>query len=317
MKILAGTISSLLFLSTFLIIVPDLAMAREELSTAAIAAIRANFPKARITGVGRERERGTWYYEVALKDGQNHLEVEVAEDGVIGEIEGRVGIGDVPDSLASVIRKRVGSGRIVRIEKHERRGVVRDGRFVPLSTPKISYEVKYFDANGDRQEFQLVSNQILELPDKIRRQILARFPDTGITGVEAEDDEGTLVYVVTLKSENGPVEVNALADGRILEAETPAEIRDLPKGIADTLGNDRDLRKSDVIRAFRREIWGMVEKGNIVGRKDVTYIARALRRDSVREYRFDAEGKLVNEPKWLAGETDDQGDNDRDDGDDN
>ncbi|MBT4815429.1 MAG: hypothetical protein HON70_07005, partial [Lentisphaerae bacterium] len=109
-----------------------LAAADRRLPSAAAKVIEANFPDAKITGVGRERERGAYYYEVNLKQGSRRFEVEVTSEGVIGEIEAKVKITDVPAALLKVIRRRVGDGRIVRVEKHERRGIARGGRFVPL-----------------------------------------------------------------------------------------------------------------------------------------------------------------------------------------
>ena len=289
--------------------------AGRDLPPAAAKAIKASFPDARITGIGRERERGAWYYEVNLRDGKKKFEVEVTEAGVIGEIEGRVGLSDVPDELLQTVRRRVGEGRITRIEKHERRGIARNGEFVPLAKPRISYEIKYYDANGNRREVQLASNQILELPDKAERQIKARFPGNEVTEVEAEDDEGVMIFVVRMRGEKGTIEVNALADGRILEAETPAEIRRVPKGVGNVLASEK-LRKSDKMSIFRREMWGTVENGQIVGRKDVTYVARVYRGDAIREYRFDGRGKLTNTPAWEDFDDDDGDDDDDDDDDD-
>jgi hypothetical protein len=157
---------AVLFLATYL---PAQA-ASFGLPEAAAKVIKANFPDATITSVGRERERGAWYYEVTLKEaGGRRFEVEVTEAGVLGEIEGVVRLNDLPDELVKVVRERVGGGRITRVEKHERRGIARNGQFVALPEPRLSYEIKYVDAAGARREFQVASNQVLELPDEVRK----------------------------------------------------------------------------------------------------------------------------------------------------
>ena len=60
------------------------------LPPAAAKVLRAHFPAAKITAVGRERERGAWYYEVDLEQSGQRVSVEVTAEGVIGEIEARL-----------------------------------------------------------------------------------------------------------------------------------------------------------------------------------------------------------------------------------
>jgi len=277
-----------------------------ELPEGAARAIRANFPGLAVTGVGRERERGAWYYEVNLKGGGRHFGVEVTEEGVIGEIEGVVKFGDLPDELLQKARERVGSGHVTRVEKHERRGIARNGKLVPLSEPRISYDVKYVDASGQRREFQLASNQILELPDAVRKQIEGRFAGAKITEVEAEDDEGVIIHAVTLSQQGETFELDALADGRIIAMETAAQLSSVPKHSLALVQSDKGVRTTDVQRLYRRETWATVEKGRLVERRDVTYIIRVFRKDAEREYRFDSRGRLLNRPAWQDRADDDE-----------
>ena len=52
--------------------------------------IKEKFPDAIVVGFVMEREPGVRYYEVNLRRGEDRIEVEVAPDGNIGEIESRV-----------------------------------------------------------------------------------------------------------------------------------------------------------------------------------------------------------------------------------
>ena len=288
--------------------------ASRRLPPAAARVIKANFPNATITGIGKERERGAWYYEVNLREGGRKFEVEVTKEGVIGEIEAKVRLSDVPDELLSVIRKQVGGARISRVEKHERRGIARSGKFVPLKEPRIMYEVKYYTADGRRHERQFASNQILELPDEVRAQLKASFPHAKVREVEAEDDEGIMVFVVELVEGEKRIEINVLADGRIIERELETEIHQAPAAILKALKADKKLRRSDPKRIYKRETQAAVEDGKLVARHDVTYVVRVVRGNRMREYRFDGRGKQLNKPDWEPlGDEDD--DDDEDDGD--
>ena len=303
---------------TFLLLAMALPSMAEEhrLPPAAAKVIKANFPDARITDIGRERERGAYYYEVDLKQGSRRFEVEVTKEGVIGEIEAKIKISDVPAELMKAIRKRVGDGRIVRVEKHERRGIARRGKFVPLKSPRIMYEVKYYTADGDRREVQVASDEFLELPRKVLAAIKREFPGAKVREVEAEDDEGVMLFVVELEHEEGDSEVIVDRKGRIVERETSLEMNDVPVPVRRSLREDPELRKTKNVEVVKREIFFVVEKERLVGRHDVLYIARAKRRDEEREYRFDGRGKLLETSDWESVDDDDDDDDDDDNDDD-
>lgn len=282
------------------------------LPPAAAKVIKANFPSARIRSVGRERERGAWYYEVALRDGKRRFEVEVTAEGVIGEIEAKIKFSDIPGDLAAVIRKRIGNGKVARVEKHERRGIARNGKFVPLKKPRIMYEVKYYDVNGRRREMSVASNRILELPKAAKAKIKMYFPGARIVEVEMEDDDGVMIYAVQLQDGEGRKEVDLLADGRVLEEEKPWPKKAMPKPIWKKLAADDVLRNADKPSLSRRETWGVVEDGKVVGRKYVTYVVRIRRGGHLCEYRFDGRGKLINKPQWEPVDEEDDEEDDED-----
>lgn len=311
----------------------------ETASKAAIDAIKANFPGMKVVDVDRETERGARYYEVNLTDGKRRFEVEVSPDGVIGEIEAVVSVHDLPPALFEKLRERVGRGRVVRVEKHERRGIARSGKFVPLDEPRISYEAKYVTARGDRREIQLDSNEILELPDKVLASLQATFPGTEIDEVEVEDDGGILLYVVELEAADddddgdddddrhgrrhdddddddgemeGPLWVVLTRDGVIIEKETPVKARDYPKAIARAMKDDREIRRADKVRLTKRLTAGVVEKGRLVARRDMVYVLQIFRGGRTREYQFDGRGKLKRKSDWEDGWYDDDDDDDDD-----
>jgi hypothetical protein len=112
--------------------------------------IKEKFPGATVVGFVMEREPGVRYYEVNLRRGEDRIEVEVAPDGSIGEIESRVALEGLPEAHQARIREAVGRGKIHRVEKHVRVGRGRNGTFAPLKSPVGFYEVKYYDDDRRR-----------------------------------------------------------------------------------------------------------------------------------------------------------------------
>jgi hypothetical protein len=115
----------------------------DDLTPEALAAVQELFPTASIVGIGREREHGVRYYEVAVRDGDERIEIEVTADGTVGEIESMVAISDVPAAVRSGIESLTTGVSVMHVERHEIRGVPRGDVFVPVDPPLIAYEVEY------------------------------------------------------------------------------------------------------------------------------------------------------------------------------
>lgn len=277
-------------------------------------AIKAFFPKARITGVGRERERGAWYYEVTMREGDRRFEAEVSDEGVIGEVESVVHFSDVPEPLQQTIRQRVGDGRLRGVEKHERHGIARSGRFVPLKTPRLLYEVKYVTAAGERREFQVVSNEVLELPEAVVKTIQATFPGATITEAEAETDDGVMVFSVNLKTADGTAYAGFSRQGQLLEKEVPGRWEDAPAALVRAL--DAEARHGDARLLLKRETAASVDDGKIVEHHETAYVVRLTRGDRMRELVFDGRGRLTSKSEWVPAGSEDDDDAAEDDDDD-
>ena len=124
---------------------------RNQLPQAVVRTIQERFPDAKVTGFGKEREQGVRYYEVNLCQGESKIEVEVAPDGNIGEIESKVSFNELSADDQTKIRKGTHGGRIIRVEKHQRIGRPGNGTFVPLKLPTTFYEVKYYQGNRKKE----------------------------------------------------------------------------------------------------------------------------------------------------------------------
>ena len=118
------------------------------------AAVRALYPAAELLEVHRERERGVSYYEVVVRQQDDRIEIEVAPDGAVGEIETRVAIADAPEAVRNAILARTDGAAPRRVERHEIRGVPGGSSFVPVEPPRTVYEV-VLEVDGVRQELLL------------------------------------------------------------------------------------------------------------------------------------------------------------------
>ncbi len=113
------------------------------LTAAAQQAILKAFPAATIDEVDTESEDGVEYFEVELEQAGKKLDVEVSAEGVIGEVGSAVQMEELPEAVAKIVVDTTKGARITRVEKHEVRGVAKDGKFVPVTPPEVGFEVKY------------------------------------------------------------------------------------------------------------------------------------------------------------------------------
>ena len=117
-----------------------------ELSEAAAKAVKEAFPNATIEKVEAEEEDGVKLFEVDLKDGEAEVDVSVAADGMIVEIEMVVALKDVPEAAAAAIKKAAEGGEIQKIEKSEVRAEVKKegdaAKLVKLEKAKVTFEAK-------------------------------------------------------------------------------------------------------------------------------------------------------------------------------
>jgi hypothetical protein len=114
-----------------------------DLTPEAVAAVKALYPNADIIGVGREREHGVLYYEVAIRDADQRIEIEVTADGAVGEVEMEVPMSDLPRAVQEGISSLTRGASVAEVERHEIHGVPRGETFAAVAPPTIAYEVEF------------------------------------------------------------------------------------------------------------------------------------------------------------------------------
>jgi hypothetical protein len=125
-----------------------------ELTPDATTAVTQLFPRGSILDVVQETEAGVAFFEVTVRDGSRRVEVEVTADGNVGEIETEVPLADLPRAVADGIARLAGGATVKHAERHEVRGVPRNGTFAAVEPPVVLYEVSYVDG-GVRREITL------------------------------------------------------------------------------------------------------------------------------------------------------------------
>ncbi|UCF67330.1 MAG: hypothetical protein JSV80_16390 [Acidobacteriota bacterium] len=137
--------------------------AADELTPQAAAVVEQLFPNATIVDVGRERENGVRFYEVMLRIGDREIEIEVTASGEVGEIEMLTTLDELPPAARRTLEMAgVSDASILRVERHERRGVPTKGSVVALDVPKAYYEIEY-RSDRRREEIVLTAEGMLSM----------------------------------------------------------------------------------------------------------------------------------------------------------
>jgi uncharacterized membrane protein YkoI len=310
----AGRLVAVALVGVFVVGVPfaTAGPSNRKLPEKAAAAIREAFPQATITGIGRERERGVLFYEVNLKQADRRMEVEVTAEGIIGEVEGKVRLSDLPAAIAAKVRRATTGGRILRIERHEVRGVVRRGRMVPLPLARVVYEVK-FQLNGRRRVYRAGSHEVPVLPEAVAAAIKAAFPGAEVQEAEVESENGVKLIEVELEQDGQEMEVLVTVDGVIIEVEKEIELSALPKPVAATAA--KIAGKNKIEEAERVEVRATFKEGKPVklDKPKIVYEIEIVKDDMEKEIIIAPDGKVVSQEDWEKDDDDDDGDDDKDD----
>lgn len=135
------------------------------LPDAASGAIRAAFPGATIGKIEVDDEHGLKVHEVALTHDRKAIEVTVADDGTILEVETTLTLADAPEPVRAAIIKAADGAVVHQIEREETRAVVQGGQLVKLDKPVVTYDAE-FRKGGKEIEVELTPDgKIIEDDD--------------------------------------------------------------------------------------------------------------------------------------------------------
>ena len=265
---------------------------RLRLPDAAAEAVGAAFPEAAIVGVERARESGVMLYDVRLEQDGKVIGVEVSPDGVIGEIESIVSPQDVPKDIADSIAKATSGGRIVSIERHERRGAIKSGRFVKLEKPKVMYEVRFY-RGGKPRRIEVASKESVTsvaLPREALAAIHKAFPQATVEEVELQHKLVFALYEIEIRHHGRDMEVKIAPEGTIVEVETSVTTKDLPEAVAIALAKLADGGK--VVEIEEQRVYAVAQLVEL-DPSQTTYEAEIIRDGERLEAQVAADGTVL------------------------
>ncbi len=280
------------------------------------ATITRSFPGATVISLERERENGVRINEVNLKRNGLRIEVEVDRYGNIGEVERRVDPEDLPAELArTVARVTKRKGVKIRIERHERWGRARNGRFVQLRKPKVFYQVKIRGARRRRSINWRPSGEHA-LSAKVAAAARRKYPRGVVTEVEPVTKEGVDAYEVKLILDGQDIEATFASGGALVEETTDGDIRSLPDAVIEVLA--KKAPRAQIVRLEKDRLFAVTDNGKLsrLDPPEVVYEIRLLRGRARGAIEVSEDGKVVEDIEWDGPHDDDIGDDPEDDDDD-
>ncbi len=232
----------------------DRAKKKVRLPAAASAAIEKAFPGAQISKVGKEKEGVTLYEAKLTKDGVE-MDVKLAADGTIVEVDKSVAAGELPGPAAAALAKVAGDAQVKELERAESHAVV---RLVKLDKPAVVFEAKFLkngktievkirsdgtvlaqeakgdDENEDRHEEKVALDQA---PPAVKQAILKEAGNNPVKEVKIETEDGQTVYKAEWVADGKGIELKLSVDGKIMDKQIgDDEHKDKGKG----KGKDKD-----------------------------------------------------------------------------
>lgn len=127
-----------------------------------------------------------------------------------------------------------------------------------------------------------------KVPKAVREGVKARFPDAKATDAAKEEEDGKVVYEVTIKNKEQRIDVTLTPEGEIVKIEKEIGKKDLPQTVSKVLEEK-----------YPKATYKIVEEINKVEKKKETleyYEVLLEKADKHRlEVQITAEGKIVNE----------------------
>ena len=112
------------------------------LSKQAAAAIKQEFPKARVVKTALQYEGKLKIYDVEIAHGRDGAKVLVSPEGVIVAVKTSINMADLPPNVAQGVEPAAKDGQVTKISAVRTFTVVNRDRLVKLRQPITSYEVE-------------------------------------------------------------------------------------------------------------------------------------------------------------------------------
>lgn len=144
------------------------------------------------------------------------------------------------------------------------------------------------------------NKQQTPLPEAVQKSFNAHFPKAEIEKVDAEDENGVKVYDFEFRKGKMEMETDITADGTMIEVTYVIALKDVPKKalkpIDDAAQGARKGRTEKILISHELKDGKVVKLPN-----QLTHYAVEMRKGGEHaEIIVDANGKVVEAPKWVA-----------------
>lgn len=134
-----------------------------------------------------------------------------------------------------------------------------------------------------------------KVPKPVMETVKTRFKDADVTGAAKEEEEGKVVYEVTIKHKGQKIDVTLTPEGELLMIEKTITAKELPKAVSGTLAEKYGKATYKIVE----EIFEVKKKEEKLAYYEVLLVKADK---SALEVQVTAEGKVVNEEKKGSGE---------------
>ena len=259
-----------------------------------MSAVQAALPGAAFQSAVLEDEDGAKVYEVKVKSADGRLvEVMVRADGQFTETEEQVSEEALPKPVAGTFKKLLAAAKTEELEK---KTMVVYG--MKKEVGEATYELTV-DANGkvvsltvesegdEEGEEKESSVAAADLPAAVLATVKATLPEAVVEKAMLEDEDGTKVYEVKVKTADGrEVEVMVRADGGLTETEEQVKEAALPAQVAKAFAEVLPAGKVEELEKKLVVVFEAKKKGS-----EATY-----------ELAVDANGEVLSLESWGGNE---------------
>jgi len=152
------------------------------------------------------------------------------------------------------------------------------------------------------EEASLAPQAKVELPPAVAEVVNKYFSGAEIGLVETEKIDSTTLYDIEFKENKGEIEI--AEDGTVIDISSIITWEELPVAVAESIKKVTEETGSTVVRLEKAEVQAEIKEQ--AGKKVIIklaspiflYEAELARTDQKGEVQVDAEGKIVEGPKW-------------------
>ena len=146
-----------------------------------------------------------------------------------------------------------------------------------------------------------------EVEATITKTLKATFPEVMIAGMVQETEDGLTFFAVDMTSKGDKIDADVMADGTLIATEQAADMKTFPKAARKAL--KKATKGMKVVVTEIATTYAEADKQNPTANKSVklaqpkiAYDADVEQDGKKGEFAVDAEGTILESPKWLKAE---------------